>query len=344
MKTAAITAYGGPHVLTIHDAPAPEPGPGEALVAVIASTINPVDVKTRTPGTPQQVGRFPAVLGWDVAGIVITAPEGSGRVHGDRVIAMYPPQLDGAGSWQQYAAIPAERLAPAPGSVDLPTAAALPLAGLTADQAVRRLELHAGERLLVTGAAGSVGGIAVQIAAAAGIEVTGLVSRPEHESAVLDLGAASAHSTPAAIGEFDAIFDTAGLFDDPHLLREGGRLVTVSDDSIPAALEQRAQFAVHNYVQHDPQRLRSLSALVDEGRLVLRVADGIHSPTSNRLTTAPKLVVCSARSSSRCRSQFDTSGNGRTPSRPTAGSLVQLRNPGRPSRSLGARDPCDTAL
>ncbi|WP_114854548.1 NADP-dependent oxidoreductase [Brachybacterium sp. YJGR34] len=273
MKTAAITAYGGPEVLTVHDAPAPEPGPGEALVAVVASTINPVDVKTRIPGTPQRVGRFPAVLGWDIAGIVVTAPAGSGWAPGDRVITMHPPAPDGSGSWQQYAAIPAERLAPAPESVDLPTAATLPLAGLTADQALRRLDLHAGERLLVTGAAGGVGGMAVQLAAAAGIEVTALVSRPEHESAVLDLGAASAHSSPATAGEFDTIFDAAGVFDYPRLLREGGRLVTVSDDTIPAAVEQRASMAVHNYVQHDRQRLRALSALVDAGKITLRVAD-----------------------------------------------------------------------
>ena len=225
MKTAAITTYGDPDVLTILDALIPEPGPSEALVAVVASTINPVDVKTRTPGTPQQVGRFPAVLGWDVAGIVITAPAGSGWTPGDRVIAMHPPQPDGAGSWQQYAAIPAAGLALAPETVDLKTAATLPLAALTADQALTRLDLGDDEQLLVTGAAGAVGGIAVQLAAHAGIRAAGLVSRPEHESAGLGLGAASAHSNPVSAGEFDAIFDTAGVFDHPHLLREGSALL-----------------------------------------------------------------------------------------------------------------------
>ncbi len=273
MKTAAITAYGDVDVLTILDAPMPEPGPGEALVAVVASTINPVDVKTRTPGTQQQVGQFPAVLGWDVAGIVVTAPDGSGWVPGDRVIAMHPPQPDGAGSWQQYAAIPAAALAPAPETVDLTSATTLPLAALTADQALNRLNLQGDERLLVTGAAGSVGGLAIQLAALAGIRTTGLVSRPEHELAVLDLGAASAHSNPASAGEFDAIFDTAGVFAHPHLLREGGRLVTVSDDTISDPLAQRTASAMHNYVRHDPRRLRELSALVDEGRLRLRVAE-----------------------------------------------------------------------
>ena len=273
MKIAPITSYGGPEVLTVQDAPIPEPGTGEALVAVIASTINPVDVKTRTPGTPQQVGRFPAVLGWDLAGIVITAPEDSGWSPGDRVIAMHPPRPDGSGSWQQYVTISAQFLAPAPESVDLPTAATLPLAALTADQALQRLDLKDGERLLITGAAGGVGGMAVQLAAHAGITTVGLVSRPEHEAAVLELGAASAHSNPTSVSAFDAIFDTAGVFDHPDLLREGGRLVTVSDDTIPETLEQRAVIAVHNYVQHDSQRLRELSDLVDSGKLILRVAE-----------------------------------------------------------------------
>lgn len=272
MKSAAITAYGGPDVLTIQDAPIPSPGEGEALVAVVASTINPVDLKTRTPGTPQQVGQFPAVLGWDVAGIVISAPKDSGWMPGDRVIAMNPPRQDCSGSWQQYVTIPTTLLAPAPARIDLPTAATLPLAALTADQALQRLDLHNGDRLLVTGAAGSVGGMAVQLAASTGVEVTGLVSRPEHEATVLNLGADCAYSSIEDVGEFDAIFDTAGIFD-PRLLCKGGRLITVSDDFIPTDIQQRSSSAVHNYVQHDPARLRELSALVDDGTLTLRAAE-----------------------------------------------------------------------
>lgn len=271
MKIAPITSYGGPEVLTIQDASIPTPDKDEALVAVIASTINPVDVKTRTPDTPQQVGSFPAVLGWDLAGIVLTAPAESGWLPGDRVIAMNPPRQDGSGSWQQYVTIPTALLAPAPARIDLPTAATLPLAALTADQALHRLDLHTGDRLLVTGAAGSVGGMAVQLATNIGVEVTGLVSRPEHEATVLSFGADSAYSSFRSVGEFDAIFDTTGIFD-AGLLREGGRLVTVSDDIIPAELEQRASGAAHNYVRHDAARLRELSALVDDDSLTLRVA------------------------------------------------------------------------
>ncbi|MDN3460891.1 zinc-binding dehydrogenase [Rhodococcus sp. APC 3903] len=186
---------------------------------------------------------------------------------------MNPPRQDGSGSWQQYLTIPTALLAPAPETVDLINAATLPLAALTADQALKRLDLHADDRLLITGAAGSVGGMAIQLAAIAGVRTAALVSRREHEPAVLDLGAASPHSNPATAGKFDAIFDTAGVFNHPELLREGGRLVTVSDDTIPVALEERAALAVHNYVQHAPQRLRELSALVDAGTIRLRVAE-----------------------------------------------------------------------
>lgn len=114
--------------------------------------------------------------------------------------------------------------------------------------------------------------MAVQLAAAAGLKAAGLVSRPEHVQTVLELGAAAAHSRAASAGEFDAIFDTVGLIDHPHLLRDGGRFVTVSDDAIPGALDQRASCAVHSFVEHDPQRLRELSEMVDAGQLTLRVA------------------------------------------------------------------------
>ncbi|WP_396165173.1 zinc-binding dehydrogenase [Corynebacterium sp.] len=89
---------------------------------------------------------------------------------------------------------------------------------------------------------------------------------------ILDLGADTVASDPAGIGSFDAVLDTAGVFTYPHVLREGGRLVTVSDDVIPEPLVHRASSAMHNYVSHDPRRLRELSTLVDAGDLRLRVA------------------------------------------------------------------------
>ncbi|MGW0432835.1 NADP-dependent oxidoreductase [Micromonospora sp. NPDC003197] len=271
MRTAQITGYGGPEVLEVNEIPAPQAGPDQALVAVVASTINPVDVKTRTPGTVQQVDRFPATLGWDIAGIVLDAPAGTDWRPGDHVIALNPPSA-GRGSWAEIVAIPASLLVAAPQSVDLATSATLPLAGLTAQQALHRLSPRVGERILVIGAAGGVGGIAVQLLAADGIEVSGLVSRPEHVDVTRALGATNVSADPGTLGEFDAIFDTAGVFD-ARLLHTGGRLVTVSDEEIPTALTEKASGAEHNYVRHDPAGLRALVELVDTGALTLRVAE-----------------------------------------------------------------------
>ena len=271
MRAVRIHRSGGPEVLQVESIPVPEPGPDEVLVAVVASTINPVDVKTRTPGTPQQVSDFPTIQGWDVAGIVLEAPSGSGWGAGDRVIAMNPPSA-GSGSWADIVAVPAERVVAAPRTLDLVSAATLPLAGLTALQALGRLDPQAGDRVLVTGAAGAVGGFAVQILAGHGHHVTGLGSRPGHLRTINDLGAAHAATEPASLGEFDAVVDTAGVYD-PRLLAENGRLVTVSDDEIPAAVSERASLAVHNYVKHDAPGLRVIADLADAGMLTPRIAD-----------------------------------------------------------------------
>lgn len=273
MKAAQITAYGGLDVLTIREVPRPQPGPGEALVAVVATTINPVDMKTRQPGTPQQVPVLPATLGWDVAGIVLTAPPDTDWRPGDRVVTMWPPTMPGGGSWAEQVALPANLLAAAPGTTDLPAAATLPLAGLTAQQALARLGPRRGETLLVTGAAGAVGGFAVQLAASDGLQVTGLVHRPGQVQAARDLGAAVATANPDELDPSDLICDTAGVLD-PRLLATGGRFVTVAvpDEDIPTAIQAKATLAVTNYVHHDPTGLATLVRLVDNHQLTLRVA------------------------------------------------------------------------
>lgn len=269
MKTAQIIAYGDIETLTINDIPAPAPEKGDAVVAVVASTINPVDVKHRTPGTPQHLEDFPATLGWDLAGIVLSAPDALPWSPGDRVIAMHPNA-----SWAERVTIPAQRLVAAPATTDLPTAATLPLAGLTALHALRRLGAQAGHRLLVTGATGAVGGLALQLARDNGIETHALVSRPERLQDALDLGAHHASSDVDEAEGFDLVLDTAGILDHPHVLREGGRLVTVSDDPIPPSLHERAATAVTNYVAHDPSGLDRLARMVEAGDLTLRLAAG----------------------------------------------------------------------
>lgn len=270
MRSARIANYGSVEVIYIEDVTVPAPSGDEVLVSVVASTINPVDVKTRSSDAPQEVSSFPATLGWDLAGVVIRAPESSVWEAGDHVVAMNPPGPAG-GSWAEIVALPPDRLVKAPRSVDLVTAATLPLAGLTAQQALARLKLTSGDQVLVTGAAGSVGGMAVQLASVAGHRVTGLVSRSTHIREAEGLGAGRASADLESLGEFDAIFDTAGVFYRPSLLRPGGRIVTVSDDPIPDAFKERASLAMTSYVQHDLSGLEKLVALVDSGALKLRV-------------------------------------------------------------------------
>lgn len=266
MRSAQVTTYGGPEVLAINPLPRPLPGPDEALVAVVASSINPVDVWFRRPETQQEIPEFPATLGWDLAGMVLQAPEDAEVRPGDRVVAMHP-----LGSWSELVAVPTERLVPAPSSVSLTDAATLPLAALTALQALARLGVAAGDSVTVTGGVGAVGGFAVELLRVRGVEVKALVSREEHVAPALALGAVESRADAGALGGADAVFDTAGVFDG-RLLRRGGRFVTVNDGEIPPGLASLASRAEHHYVGHDPAALAALARHVDAGDLTLRIA------------------------------------------------------------------------
>ncbi|MGW1737892.1 NADP-dependent oxidoreductase [Nocardia sp. NPDC001965] len=263
MHAVRIDRHGGPEVLTVQTIPDPQPGPGEVLVRTAASSLNPVDWKTRA----QDAGTLPATLGWDLAGIVVTSNDPRWR-RGDRVIAMSAQIATGRGTWAELVALPARLLAPAPTTVSLIEAATLPLAGLTARQGLDALDLRHGQRLLITGAAGAVGGLAVQLARAAGIAVDALVSRDEHLNAARDLGADQATSDPTDLNPaaYAAVFDTAGV-DVSRALATGGRYLSISDDPLPDIAG-----AARNYVQEDGRQLAQLTRFVDTGRLRLRVA------------------------------------------------------------------------
>jgi NADPH2:quinone reductase len=271
MKTARVVEYGGPEMLEVVDTADPDVPEGLVMVAVVASSVNPVDVKMRSPEFPQEIGAFPATLGWDVSGIVTSAPEGSSWRPGDRVIALYPPN-GSTGAWSQRVAIVPGLLVRAPAELDLVSSAALPLAGLTAVQALSRLSIREGDRVLVTGAAGAVGGLAVQLAASSGAYVGALVSREAHVDEALSLGADFATCHVADLSDYDAVFDTAGVLDQPKILRHGGSLVTVSDDVISAPVLERAGWADHNYVRQDPEGLERLVQQIDAERLRVRIS------------------------------------------------------------------------
>ncbi|MFF0767207.1 NADP-dependent oxidoreductase, partial [Streptomyces sp. NPDC003737] len=170
MRAIVQNAYGGLEVLAEAELPVPEPGPGEIRVRVRAAGVNPTDWKHRAG--PMSLSRLPLVLGWDVAGTVDrTGPGVTVLSEGDEVFGTLPyPQAGGA--YAEYATAPADVFVEKPGTIDFVQAAALPLASLTAWQSLHDVDgLGAGQRVLIQGAAGGVGHLAVQIAHHLGAEV-----------------------------------------------------------------------------------------------------------------------------------------------------------------------------
>jgi NADPH:quinone reductase-like Zn-dependent oxidoreductase len=252
----------------------PEPGvaPGEMLIRVVSSAINPVDDKTRNGGVGDSAPAFPFTLGWEVAGVVVDDPTGA-FAPGDRVIGMSHQLSTGRGTWADLVALPVGDVALAPASVGLVEAATLPLPGSTALQVLDWLDLHADSRLLVTGAAGAVGRIAVQVAVDRGIHVDAVVSRPSRIDDVASLGAKTVVRDLADLPgrSYDRVFDTYGAAAS-EATSDGGRYATIATQAGPAPdLSSRGVASELRQVGVDGDTLRRLSALVDSGAVVPRV-------------------------------------------------------------------------
>ncbi len=197
---AVVNTPGGASPIELRDVPEPEPGPGEVLVEVKAVSLNRGEL-TSFKNNPE--GWRP---GQDVAGVVASVRDAaSGVAAGSRVVAL----LDEAG-WAERVAVPLHRLAVLPDAVAFEQAAALPVAGITALRTVRYGEPLLGRKVLVNGAAGGVGSLAVQLATTAGARVTA-VARAEHSDAVRALGAVEVVDSPeAARGPFRLILESVG--------------------------------------------------------------------------------------------------------------------------------------
>jgi NADPH:quinone reductase-like Zn-dependent oxidoreductase len=172
VKAVAITAFDTPPALRT-DLPAPTPAPNEMLVRVHTSSVNPAD-NSIAAGMLKQTGveyEFPVILGRDYAGVVEqVGADVTGYTIGDEVFGflMHANPTVHDGTWAELIAVPQETsFAPAPKGVDAPTAGAAPLAGITAITALDALELSDGDTLLIVGATGGVGSLAVQLAARA---------------------------------------------------------------------------------------------------------------------------------------------------------------------------------
>ncbi|MFJ9814213.1 NADP-dependent oxidoreductase [Streptomyces sp. NPDC101151] len=269
MRAAVVTTFGGPEAVEIADVAAPEPGAGQVRIKVAASAVNPVDLAVRA-GIFGGAGRTLG-LGWDVAGTVDAVGVAAAWQVGDEVVALAAGVSDPLGAHAEYVVVPADAVAKAPATVDAVHAGTLPLNALTAVQALDLLELAPGSSLLVTGAAGAVGGFAVQLAARRGIVVTGQ-ARSADEALVRSFGADRFTAEGVAPGSVDAVLDAA-MLGEPALewVRDGGEFVSAQPGRQPASVRGVRTTAVE--VSADGARLAELVRLVDEGVLSLRVAE-----------------------------------------------------------------------
>lgn len=236
MKAFVMTRYGGPEVAEFRDVPIPAAGAGELLVRVHAAGLNPVDFKTRQ-GMLKVVQRYalPVVMGNELAGVVESVGAGvSGFAVGDRVFARVPKGSMGA--LAEYAALPADTVANMPDGLDFATAAGVPLAGLTALQALRdELRLGPGSRVFIPGGAGGVGTFAIQLAKWLGAEVTTTAS-PRGRDLVERLGADvvvdyTTQRIADHVRDMDGAFDLVGgesLDAAFAAVKSGGTLVSVA--------------------------------------------------------------------------------------------------------------------
>ncbi|MFD5793639.1 NADP-dependent oxidoreductase [Streptomyces diastatochromogenes] len=269
MRAAVVTTFGGPEAVEIVDVAVPEPGAGQVRIKVAASAVNPVDLAVRA-GLFGGAGRTLG-LGWDVAGTVDAVGVAAAWQVGDEVVALAAGVADPLGAHAEYVVVATDAVAKAPATVDAVHAGTLPLNALTAVQALDLLELEPGGALLVTGAAGAVGGFAVQLAAHRGIAVTGQ-ARAADEELVRSLGATDFTADGVAPGSVDAVLDAA-MLGEPALewVRDGGVFVSAQPGRQPAPVRGVRTTAVA--VSADGARLAELVRLVDEGVLSLRVAE-----------------------------------------------------------------------
>lgn len=263
--------------LKVGDVPEPKVGPSQVLIEVRAAGVNPVDWKVMAGGLDGLMDAvFPVIPGWDVAGVVRgLGPDVPEFAPGDEVMAYARKDVVGAGTFAEYVAVSADDVARKPAALDWNQAGGLPLAGMTAQRALDRLEIGRDDVLLIHAASGGVGGLAVQIARDRGARVIGTASEKNH-AYLRELGA-----EPVAYGEgladrvkemapggVSAVADFVGGQLDTTLavLRSGGRHVSIADNEV----EKHGGHWV--WVRPDGAKLAELAALADRGALTVDVA------------------------------------------------------------------------
>jgi NADPH:quinone reductase-like Zn-dependent oxidoreductase len=306
MKAVAMHAYGGPEVLKYEDAARPDPATGEVLVRVHAAAVNPVDWKVRAGHLKGFLNySLPLIPGWDLSGVVEATGAGvTDWKQGDAVYAR--PDLRRNGAYAEYIAVRASELGHKPRSIDHVQASAIPLACLTAWQALFDAGgLKAGQRVLIHAAAGGVGTFAVQLAKWKGAHVVGTASERNH-AFLRELGADEVidytkTNFEEVVRDVDVVLDTlAGQTRDRswNVLKKDGILVSILGQPSPDDAAQRGVRAAGVFVEPNQAQLGEIAKLVDSGKLrpiietVLPLAQAARAHEMNQtLHTRGKIVL-----------------------------------------------------
>ncbi|MFG1703592.1 alcohol dehydrogenase catalytic domain-containing protein [Nonomuraea sp. M3C6] len=264
MRAARVHEYGDASVIRHDQVPTPRPGPGEVLIEVAATSFNPSEVGLRA-GLLREVLQvdLPHTLGWDLSGTVVETGAGvTGPAPGDRVFG----QVTGAAA--EYAIAPASLLVRAPESIPLADAAAIPVAGLTAWQAIHEhARVTREQRVLINGAGGAIGMFAVQLAKLAGATVTATAS-PRSAAAAQRYGADEVidYTTRPFPGGMDVVLNLAAIPDEAATALAGlGRTVV----TVATPIEGGTHFITRN----DPDQLATIAALIDKGDVTVEIAE-----------------------------------------------------------------------
>lgn len=275
MKAAQINNYGGSEVVKINDnAPKPTVSQGQLLVEVYAAGVNPVDWKIRE-GYMRQMAplKFPATLGGDFSGVVAEVGEGvSSFKKGDEVYGQASITRGGSGSFAEFASADVNTTAPKPKNTSHVEAAALPLTGVSAWQAlVDHIGLSRGEKILIHGGAGGIGSIAIQLAKYLGAYVATTVSAKDIPY-VKELGADEAidyknQSFEELVHDYDAVYDTVGgetYARSFKVLKKGGIIVSMLEQPRSDLMEQYRVNAIGQFTQVNSERLSKLAEFVEK--------------------------------------------------------------------------------
>jgi NADPH:quinone reductase-like Zn-dependent oxidoreductase len=284
MKAVRFHEFGGPNVLHYEDAGQPVASAGQVLVRVAGSAFSPADTGIRAGTLPFPVA-LPHVPGYDVSGTVEALGDGVINVKVDDSVVGFIPMIED-GSAAEYVVAPADVLVQAPTRIPLADAAALPSVALTAWQALfDDAELEAGQRILIVGAGGAVGGYAIQLAKRAGAYVIATAS-PRSRDAVSAHGADQVidHTSSTVLNSVfepvDVLLNLAPISPEEFTalvarVRNGGIVVSTTAWMATPGDDERGVRTAGVFVRADADELRQLVALVDNGELTVDIAERV---------------------------------------------------------------------